>query len=295
MPAAKACAALPPDCVDLINEDDSRGVFLGLFKQIAHTGSADADVHLDKVGTRNREKRHARFACDCAGEQCFTGTGGADEQHALWNARPDLVEFAGILEELDDLGELRLFLFSARHLVKGGLAPFFHAVFEIGLAELAHFACAARTLFHHKDKQHNYKPNREQRGDHLEKPGVVRGWLVIELDNLRVGIRLHLLKHHIVHRSDKQVDARHLVGDLFVFIRFEDHLEFAATEVELGLLDFILLEIADDLVILEVAWGGSHIRKHPDSDKRHHHDDDHRHQITFAAFVSQSFISFQVV
>ena len=47
--ATQAGAALAADCVDLINEDDARRVFLGVLKHVAHTGRADTDEHFNEV------------------------------------------------------------------------------------------------------------------------------------------------------------------------------------------------------------------------------------------------------
>src|ERR687898_159897 len=48
---AQTGAALAADRVDLVDEDDAGGVLLGLLEQVAHTRGADADEHLDEVGT----------------------------------------------------------------------------------------------------------------------------------------------------------------------------------------------------------------------------------------------------
>src|SRR4029078_11826177 len=70
--AAQAGAALAADRGDLIAEDDARAVLLGLLEQVAHPGGADADEHLDEVGTRNREERNPRLTRDSAGQQRLT-------------------------------------------------------------------------------------------------------------------------------------------------------------------------------------------------------------------------------
>src|SRR5438045_4490198 len=57
--AAEAGAALATDRVDLVDEDDAWGVALGLVEQVAHATRADADEHLDELGARDAEERHA--------------------------------------------------------------------------------------------------------------------------------------------------------------------------------------------------------------------------------------------
>src|SRR5256886_3387154 len=65
---AEAGATLTADRVDLVDEHDARRVALGLVKEIAHPGGADADGHLNELGARDREERDARLAGDGARE-----------------------------------------------------------------------------------------------------------------------------------------------------------------------------------------------------------------------------------
>ena len=104
--AAHAGAAVAADGVDLVDEDDRRGVLLGLLEQVADPAGADADEHLDEVGAGDRVERHARLAGDRAGEQRLAGAGRAVEQHALGDLGADGLELRGLLEELLDLAEL---------------------------------------------------------------------------------------------------------------------------------------------------------------------------------------------
>lgn len=89
--AAETRAALAAHGIDFIDEDDARVVFLGFVEQVTHTRCTDADEHLHEVGTRNGEERHAGFACNGARQKRFTGARRANEQHALRNARTELV------------------------------------------------------------------------------------------------------------------------------------------------------------------------------------------------------------
>ena len=119
MAAAEAAASLPADGVDLVDEDDGGGRLLGLFKQIAHSARADADVELHKVGAGDGQKLHARFARDGLGKQGLAGARRADEQHALRDARAHGGIGLGVLEEIDDLGQLLLLLVAAGDVVEG--------------------------------------------------------------------------------------------------------------------------------------------------------------------------------
>jgi hypothetical protein len=48
--AAQPGAAVAPDRVDLVHEDDAGRVLLGLLEEVANARGADADEHLDEVG-----------------------------------------------------------------------------------------------------------------------------------------------------------------------------------------------------------------------------------------------------
>ena len=72
--AAEAGAAMAADGVELVDEDDAGSLFLGLVEHVAYAGRADADEHLDEIGTGNREERHLGLAGDRLGEQRLTGT-----------------------------------------------------------------------------------------------------------------------------------------------------------------------------------------------------------------------------
>src|SRR5439155_11787902 len=63
--AAHAVAAMTPDGVDLVDEDDARRGFLALLKHVAHTACADANKHFNKVRTTDGKAR--KIPIDCNG------------------------------------------------------------------------------------------------------------------------------------------------------------------------------------------------------------------------------------
>ena len=69
-----------------------------------------------KNGTRG-------LAGDGARQEGLAGPGRADEQDAPRQARPEAAELVGLLEELDDLGELRLRLVLAGDVRERDLGP----------------------------------------------------------------------------------------------------------------------------------------------------------------------------
>jgi hypothetical protein len=91
------------DRIDFVDEDDARRMFLRLLEHVAHARGADADEHLDEIGTGNGEERDFRFAGDRFGEQRFTGAGRTDHQHAARNAAAEFLELGRIAQEFDQL------------------------------------------------------------------------------------------------------------------------------------------------------------------------------------------------
>src|ERR1700732_3190092 len=105
MAAAKACAAMAADGVDLVDKDDAGSVLFALHEQIADARGADTDEHLDEIRTGDREERDACFTGDRTREQCLAGTRSADQQDALGNTSAEARETLRILEELNYLFE----------------------------------------------------------------------------------------------------------------------------------------------------------------------------------------------
>ena len=143
--AAKTGAALTTHRINLVDEDDARCVFLGLLKQIAHTASADTHKHLDEFRAGNREEGNACFTSNSFGEKGFTGARRANQQNAFGNLGANRSEAIGVLEEVDDFGELELGTFNAGDIFKGHLGLGFHLDPGFALAE-AHGGIATTTL-----------------------------------------------------------------------------------------------------------------------------------------------------
>ena len=86
VPAAEARAAVPPDGVDLVDEDDAGRVLLALLEEVAHARGADADEHLDEVGAGDREEGDVRLAGDGAREQRLAGARRARSAARPWGS-----------------------------------------------------------------------------------------------------------------------------------------------------------------------------------------------------------------
>ena len=159
--AAKAGAAMAADRVNLIDEDDARSVLLGLFEHVAHAACADADEHLDKVRTGDREERHIGFARDRTRDQGLTRAGRADEQRTFWNLAAQTLELGRVFQELDDFLQFFLGFINACDVFKGDAAFFLREQAGLGLAK-AHRAAASALHVAHQEEPHAQDQNHRQ-------------------------------------------------------------------------------------------------------------------------------------
>ena len=112
-------SSLPPKCpeppaadgVDLVDEDDGRGLLAGVGEQVAHPGRADPDEHLHETGPGQGQERHPGLAGHGSGHQRLAGAGRADHEHAPGSDRAGVAVLVGVFEEVDHLGH---FLFGPR-------------------------------------------------------------------------------------------------------------------------------------------------------------------------------------
>ena len=160
--AAEACAAMPADGVDLVHEDDARRRLLRLLEQVAHARGADADEHLDEVGARDAEERHAGLARDRAREQRLTGAGRPVEEDALRDPRAERLELLRVLEELLDLLELFDRLVHSGHVLEADLRRVGRHPLRPRLAEAHHLRAAALHLVHEEDPEAEQEHERQQ-------------------------------------------------------------------------------------------------------------------------------------
>jgi hypothetical protein len=116
--AAEAGAAMTPDGIDFVDEDDAGRMFLGLVEHITYARGADTDEHFDEVGAGNCEKRHLGFTRDGFRQQGFTGTGRTDHQHAARNLAAEFLELGRVAQEFDQFGDLFLGFVDAGDIVE---------------------------------------------------------------------------------------------------------------------------------------------------------------------------------
>src|SRR4051812_36263839 len=181
--AAEAGAAVAPDGVDLVHEDDAGRVLLGLLEEVAHAAGADAHEHLDEVRARDREERHAGLAGHRAGQQRLAGARGPVEQHALRDAGAERLELLRVLEELLDLVELLDRLVHAGDVAEGDLRRVHAHALGARLAEGHHLRAAALDLVHEEDPEPDEDQERQDVGQQRE-PAVALAPLRVDRDVL---------------------------------------------------------------------------------------------------------------
>jgi hypothetical protein len=101
-------AALAADRVELVDEDDRRGRFLGLVEQVAYAGGPHANDHLHELAGAQREEGDVGLARDRAGQQRLAGAGLPGQQHALGDRAAQAPVAVGVAQEVDDLDQLVL-------------------------------------------------------------------------------------------------------------------------------------------------------------------------------------------
>ena len=119
--AAETSPTLATHDIDLVDEDDRGRARLRLLEQIAHPRGAHPDEHLDEVGARDREERHAGLAGDGAGKQRLAGARWTEEQHASRDLRSHRLELRRVLEVVLDLLQLFDRVVDARDVAERGL------------------------------------------------------------------------------------------------------------------------------------------------------------------------------
>jgi hypothetical protein len=162
--AAHAGAAVAAHGVDLVDEDDRRGVLLGLLEEVADAARADTHEHLDEVRPGDGVEGHARLARDRAGEQRLAGAGRTVEQHALRDLGADRLELGRLLKELLDLAELLDRFLTARDVTEGGLRHVLGDQLGLGLGELHHATAATTLHLVHQEEEEEHDQHERQQG-----------------------------------------------------------------------------------------------------------------------------------
>ena len=182
--------------IDLINENDTGGIFCCVLKQVADTGCTHTHEHFHKIGTRQGIEWHMGLTCHRFCKKGLTCSGRAYQQSALGELGANLGVFTGIVKEVHDLGQGFLGLILPGHILKGDAGLLLHIHLGIALAN-PHDSAAAHPLHGkvHEEQQ-------EQEGHRIIQEDQQQGAGVILL---LVGI--HIVLQEPVH---KLIVPRHL-------------------------------------------------------------------------------------
>ncbi len=170
---------------------------------------ADADEHLDEVRARDRVEGNARLAGDGAGEERLARSGRAVQQHALRDARTDVLELRRVLQEVLDLLHLFDRLVGAGDIAEGDRRRLLRHELRSRLAELHDLAAAALGARQEEPEEETQQQDRQEERDEAVEPGRTRDGVVEalarrggvdRLDDL-VGASLHVVELHVVEPS----------------------------------------------------------------------------------------------
>ena len=99
--------------VELVDEDDRRGVLARLLEELADARGAEPGEHLDERRGALRVEICSRSARDCLGEQRLPRAGRPVQKDAPRHASSEALEALAVAEELHHLFELGLRLVEA--------------------------------------------------------------------------------------------------------------------------------------------------------------------------------------
>ena len=263
MAAAQAGSALTSHGIDLIDEDDRRGLGLGLLKEVTHTAGADTHEHLDKVGTRDAKERHARLAGNGLGQQRFTGARRANQQHATRDLGAQLAIAIRIAQKVTDLLELLDCLVHAGNVFKLDLGACGLVGLGIGLAKL-HVPVIGAHHLAHKVEHDGDQGDRRQHAHRQVAPKI--GVVGVD-DVLGIGV----LRHKLGKRIGADIgrgEALELARIALVLFRLPVMPRHASVLNRIGqIFDAILLNGTDHLArrelngIAGVGKAGTHIKE----------------------------------
>ncbi len=158
--AAQRAGARLADRVQLVEEDQARGLLLRLLEQLANARGAKADEHLDELGAAHEEEGDVRLAGDRPRQERLAAPGGPEEQHALRDTPAETLILLRLFQEVDDLVELLDRLVDAGHVLERGL----HLLAVVDLhAVLAEVQRTARAAARHAPEEEEVQ-QRERNG-----------------------------------------------------------------------------------------------------------------------------------
>ena len=261
--AAQASSALTSHSIDLIDEDDRRGLGLGLLKEVTHTAGADAHEHLHKVRARDAKERHARLAGNGLGQQRFTGARRANQQHATRDLGAQLAIAIRIAQKVTDLLELLDCLVHAGNVFKLDLGACGLVGLGVGLAKL-HVPVVGAHHLAHKVEHDGDKGDRRK---HTHRQVAPKIGIVGVDDVLGIGVLRHELGKRIGADIGRR-EALELARIALVLLRLPVMTRHASVLNRIGqIFDAILLDGTHHLArrelngIAGIGKAGAHVKE----------------------------------
>ena len=190
MSAAHAGAALATNRINLVDKDDAGTVFFGLFEQVTDAGGTHTDEHFHKVRAGDGIERYACLTGHGPGQQGFTGSGWAVEQHAARDFRPECFVAAGVLQEVFDFVEFVHGFVRTGYVGKRVGGHVFGEFLGAGSTKAEHAHAAA---LHAVEEEHDQAEQDEHGQQHAQHGG--EEVLAVDLCGVLLGVAgLHLVK-----------------------------------------------------------------------------------------------------
>ena len=275
-----AVATAATHCINLIDEDDGRGVLLRFVEQVTHAGGAEAHEHLHEVRASHRIERHACLACDCTRQQRLAGSRRAIQQHATRDASADLLVFRRILEEVLDFFDFLHCSVFAGHVFEAGLGRV--ALAQLAGIRLATEQCTSGAALHTAEQPPECEEDDDERYERCDQvfDDAVAGRNLGRIAVLEVRV-LHIVDHFLA-LSEDVVELHALaivvvlavaVGLLEVVLQVKRHQIAAAVNLRIGSLAILeQLQAVLGVDQLRSAHAGSlesHNDEHDDRDDPH--------------------------
>ena len=244
MSAANAGAAVAADCVNFIDKDDRRSVFLRLIEQVTDTGRTDTHEHFHEIRTGNGEERAAGFSCNSSRQQSLTGSGRSHEQYALGDTGTQFRILPRIFQEVYNFFQFMLFLIGTCHIGKGCLASV-RLILDVCLAEGGVLA-AAVCLPHHEHEQEDHQPQQHQCGNQRQQPRSIPNLIIVHLQR-SIGVLLVIAGAIVLRIITEYRYIGHIIGQLIPVVQRQ--LQFAGAQIQGVRSDFIIIKVLHNVGI----------------------------------------------
>ena len=201
----RADPARLPQRIQLVDEDDARGLLLGLGEEVADAGRPHTDEHLDEVRAAQAEERHAGFSRDGLGQERLPGAGRADDEHPFGDLAAEAPVAIGVLEEVHDLHQLSPRLVDARDVVERDAGLVLDVDPGLALAD-GHQPLLRAEAAHEEDPHAGEHHRRKDPGEEGREPGILHVPRELDVRLLELGHQPGILdpRRHEAMRSGAQ-------------------------------------------------------------------------------------------